>query len=336
MPVGRRLAAALTRPYEGGETDAARIVGRLTAIVSIAAGVIHVSAAGDHTNLPVMMAGFLVVATLQVGLGAVLLWRRPSRLLIAGAVALTLASVGIWLLSRTRGIPFLPDGHMEPVGFKDGITVLFELAALPGLLLLLSRELAHVRLPTARLGTQAMSMVCAGTFALMAPALLLEGGEHHSHDEAVALGVHDDHAPAAADHLGPGHARARHEREDLRHHADRPAAGAEHAHASAGGLGHVQLASLHRGHGGGGASPPGSGHRHAGARDRGASHLHRGERERHRGGRHRDRTHDEGGKGHGQGDPHAGHGDPGDSDDGSGLGDVPLVCEVAAAVADVC
>ena len=43
---------------------------------------------------------------------------------------------------------------MEPIGFKDSVTVLFELATVPGLLLLMSPDLGGVRLPSARLGTQ--------------------------------------------------------------------------------------------------------------------------------------------------------------------------------------
>ena len=62
MALGKHFSVTLTRPYRGdGSLDAARLVARLTAILSIAAGVIHLSAAGDHRNLPVMLAGFLVV-----------------------------------------------------------------------------------------------------------------------------------------------------------------------------------------------------------------------------------------------------------------------------------
>ena len=70
-----------------------RLVGSVAAIVSIGAGVIHVSAAGDHTELPVMLVGFLVVAALQVALGGLILWRRPSKLLIAAGLAMMLSSI---------------------------------------------------------------------------------------------------------------------------------------------------------------------------------------------------------------------------------------------------
>ncbi len=175
-----------------GNSDAVRLVAQVAAVLSIGAGVIHVSAAGDHTNLPVMFAGFMVVATLQVALGALLFSRRASRLVIVGGLALMVGSIAVWVVSRTAGLPFLEDGHTEPIGFKDGVTVLFELASVPALLLLLSPDLARVSLPSPRLGSQTLAAAGALCFALMVPALLLGGGGHHSHEQAVELGIHDE------------------------------------------------------------------------------------------------------------------------------------------------
>ena len=152
----------------------------------IGAGVLHISAAGDHTNLPVMLAGFLVVATLQAGLGGLLLFRRAGGLVLAGGLALTVGALAAWLVSRTTGLPFLPGGHMEPIGFKDGVTVVFEVATAPLLAVLASSELDQVRLPSPRLGSQAVAVVASGMFVLFVPALVLGGGEHHSHGQLMA------------------------------------------------------------------------------------------------------------------------------------------------------
>jgi hypothetical protein len=235
----------LTMPY-GGATlrDAGRLIAACTAICSFAAGTIHVSAAADHTNLPVMMAGFLVVATLQVAFGALLLWRRPNRLILLGAFAMMASSIGLWAVSRTAGLPFLPGGHMEPVGFKDGITVVLELATLPGILLLMSRELQSLLLPSQRLGTQTVSTVGMFAFILMVPALMLGGGEHHSHDEMVAAGKHshghDDGTQTASTghrHGDPGRGSAAHGHRN----------GSSDAHRA--GSGHASSASTRKGHG---------------------------------------------------------------------------------------
>jgi hypothetical protein len=327
---GNRFAAAVTSPYAGGTTDAARVVGRLTAIVSIAAGVIHVSAAGEHTNLPVMLVGFLAVAALQVALGAVLLWRRPSRGLILAAVALTLGSIAVWVVSRTSGLPFLEDGHMEPVGVKDAICVLFEIACLPGLLLLLSRDLPAVALPSPRLASQAVSAAAVATFALMVPALAFEGGAHHTHEEAVALGIHG-HSPAHANADRASHAAGRHTRhttDKTRHaHAARKHGERLHgtgpSHASAGRHAHTLLASSGPTHHSSGSSRHRS--RHSGGDTHRAGTPHRKGAAHRRGGGHEDRPGD-----HGKhpGGGHSGHGDEPAGD--------PNICLVSLGETDVC
>ena len=304
MAFGYRSAQPLARG------DASRLVAQATGITSIAAGVIHISAAGDHTNLPVMAAGFISVASLQGGLGVwLLLGRALSRPLLAGAMALMLGSVGMWLMSRTIGLPFLPGGHMEPIGFKDGVTVLFELACIPGLALLLNRELDGVTLPSPRLGNQALGFLAAASFALFMPALLLGGGGHHSagqmaaggHEDGAGSGGADHHGGAAA--AGDAHAGGGHEQGEegpFSEHADGAHGG------KAGGEGHHE-----QGDDAGAAGDHGS--EGGGHGDHGSSApttLTQGPAE----GGH---EHDSGGGGHGD---HDAGGGPGD-DHGSGGGD---------------
>jgi hypothetical protein len=268
----------MTHPHGPDVTHAGRLVAAVTAVFFIGAGVLHLSAAADHTNLPVMMAGFLAVAVVQAGFGGLLLWRRPEPLLLTAGVALMLTSVGIWLVSRTAGLPFLPGGHMEPIGFKDAVTVLFELASVPGLLLLSSKELLDVRLPSARLGTQTLAGISTAAFLLFVPALMLGGGHHHSRAE-LAAHTHGDE---------PGAAHA-HEGEQL---ASAGAAGHEHgagAAASEQGTGHAAAGHAH----GDGAAltaldGSGSGHVHGGS----GSGQTRGDSE------HRHESGSDGGKGH--------------------------------------
>ena len=298
-------------PHGRDSSDAVRLVGTVAAILSIGAGVIHVSAAGDHTNLPVMFAGFLVVAALQVTLGALLLWRRPTRWLIVAGVALMVGSIGAWLMSRTQGLPFLEDGHTEPVGFKDGVTVLFELASIPALLLLLSRDLARVSLPSPRLETQALTALGVGCLALMIPALILEGGGHHSHEQAVALGIHaDDH--------GEGEEIAH---ADTKSHQDDPGSGHHATKTDKKGAGahrHADSANKSGGHHSGvelAAAPLGTDHEHNGAGEPKDSPQHHDDGDgggkkgggHHRGGEHRRGRPD---RDHGHGD-HEGE-EPGD------------------------
>lgn len=327
-----------TSPYGRDPSDAVRLVGTVAAILSIGAGVIHVSAAGDHTNLPVMFAGFIVVATLQVGLGVLLLRGRPSRVLIVAALALMLGSVGIWLLSRTAGLPFLEDGHTEPVGFKDGVTVLFELASVPALLLLLSRDLGRVSLPSARLRSQTLAVLGAACFVLLPPALLLGGGGHKSHEQAVELGIHED-GHGDGDDLAHADSKSSQSDGGDGHHA-KGGDGAKngddgHGHggsANAAGEHHsdVELAGAPLGasHDHAGGSAPGNGPKHHADEDGGRN---QDDGQHHRGNPDGDKQHgdDHGGDGHDDGE----HGEGPDDDEAISVTYEP---EPSVCVTNVC
>ena len=335
----------LTREHGPGLSDAGRVVACVTGVLSTGAGVIHVSAAADHQNLPVMMVGFIVVAALQVGLGGLLIWRRPHQLLLLAALGLMLGSVGVWLVSRTSGLPFLPGGHMDPIGFKDSVTVLFELATVPGLLLLMSPDLGGVRLPSARLGSQALAFISAFAFTLFVPALILGGGAHHAAGQAghpdAGGHPHGDGQVLKAGAGGHGDGGEAGHRGDTGHDASGDKAGSHaksrHGHEGSGGgkaeLAQADTESTHGGHGdstggsSGSAGDPGpdTGHGHgggSGTRSRGKAgekrHPHKGGGKRAKPGP---------GHGHGQGGtskPGAGHGHGGgDSTGGGGHGHAP-------------
>jgi len=259
-----------------------------------------------------MFAGFIVVATLQVGLGGLLLRRPPSRLLVAAGLVVMVGSVGVWLVSRTAGLPFLENGHTEPVGFKDGVTVLFELASLPALLLLLSPDLARVSPPSARLRSQTLAVLGVACFALLPAALLLGGGEHHTHEQAVELGIHEDHDEGdALAHVGPEsshHGEPERDSNDTDRHGHKTSANraGEHGHAD------VDLAGAPLGgsHEHAADSTPGDAPGHHGDEDDGDD---RGDGQHHRGKRDGDKQHGDGhrGGGHGDGD-HGGGGSDGE------------------------
>ena len=285
-------------------------------MLSIGAGVVHISAAGDHTEVPVLFTGFIVVAALQLLLGGLLLWRRPSRPLVGAGLALMVGSIGVWLVSRTAGLPFPEDGHQEAVGFKDGVTVLFELGSIPALLLLLSRELDRVALPSTRLAGRTLRTTSAICCVLLVPALMLGGGEHHSHEEAVSLGLHDgdeSHGDAESHELAQAGGGREHDaahdangRERKSHHHR----GASDEGGNDGHAGHtLASAPLDTGHEHAGGGEPGGPRHHA--KDDGKTH-HRG------GGGHRDHE-----KGHGRRDGNHGGGHGGGHGEGGGEGNEP-------------
>jgi hypothetical protein len=310
---------SLTFEHRPGLGDAGRLTSYVIALLSIGAGVIHISAAADHVNLPVMMAGFLFVAAVQVGFGGLMLWRRPSRLLLVGFVALMLGSIQMWLMSRTVGLPFLPGGHMEPIGFKDGVTVLFEIAALPGAFLLMSRELPRITLPSGHLGRQLLAGLGAGMFALAVPALVLGGGGHHS---AAQMGGHAHGEAAESGHGSGGHGHGEEQGEGpFSAHAE-PHGSAGHGEGGHGGDGHGKDGQGHDGgEAAGGSGGSGGGHAHgasspgdASLAQGGGSHPHGGTTGGNVPAGHTDHGGSGGGMDHGPG----GHGDQGRAREGHG------------------
>ena len=309
------------------------------ALLSLGAGIIHLSAAADHESLPVMMVGFTVVALAQMGLAALLFLRGPSRGLLAVGLVLMLGSVAVWLLSRTLGLPLLPGGHMEPIGFKDGVTVLFELAAVPGLLALSSTSIRDISLPSPHLGRQALTGLAAGIALMFVPALLLGGGGHHSSDQLAAMsGAEHDHGEAGHEHGGEEHAGEEHAGAEHDHADESVAAGEGDDHGAAGhddgghthSDDHGQTLSAGGGHHSEGIGPDAS-HSHT-AGSAGDDHAHGvaghdgASSDSHEGhGSHRSMATEDGedgGHDHGDGSEgdsgHGGHGDHGDGAEGDG------------------
>jgi hypothetical protein len=69
---------------------------------------------------------FIVIAVVQACLG-VLLLIRPGRVVYLLALAVSAATVLVWAVSRTTGLPFGPEaGAPEGVGRPDTISTVFE------------------------------------------------------------------------------------------------------------------------------------------------------------------------------------------------------------------
>ena len=116
----------------GGETVLTRQIRYDTAIVSFAAGVLHILAMIDHRDAPALARGFLAIAAIQI-VWAVLLIVDPRRVFVViGAIA-TAGAIAVWVLSRTKGISWFPGlDHVEALGWRDVVTQFFQLVALAG------------------------------------------------------------------------------------------------------------------------------------------------------------------------------------------------------------
>jgi hypothetical protein len=89
--------------------------------LSAVAGVIHARAMVDHMSHYWLFGVFFGALTYAQVLWAVQLYRRPDdlRWLMPAAIA-SLAVVGIWIVSRTVGLPIGPwAGEAEPFGISD-------------------------------------------------------------------------------------------------------------------------------------------------------------------------------------------------------------------------
>ncbi len=119
-------------PHADGAADlgraAADMVLALVAGLAFMCGLIHVGAAVDHFDeLPLYTVAFgMLAATQMLWAGAIL--RRPSeRLLLLGG-AFNLAVIGLWIVSRTAGLPIAPQAWVpETVGVADLVETVGEL-----------------------------------------------------------------------------------------------------------------------------------------------------------------------------------------------------------------
>jgi hypothetical protein len=159
--------------------DAARL---LLAAAAIGAGTVHVAFAPTHLAewLPLGLA-FLTTGVLQILWGVHISRHESPRALLTGG-GFSLTFVGVYLMSRTVGLPLGP-GAFEPeaIGTADLVCCALELLVITGALLLRGRPGALL----APLGLRVASVVAgslllvggATTYAVAAPA-----GEHgHSH-----------------------------------------------------------------------------------------------------------------------------------------------------------
>lgn len=115
---------------------------RLTVGTGLSAAAVHAAVVPHHLRESLLHAcGLATIAVAQLVL-PLLLRRRPTRLLLQ-AWALSCACVlGLWLVSRTAGLPGEP---AEPVGLADGLCGLLEAVAIGTALVVLRPGAARVR-----------------------------------------------------------------------------------------------------------------------------------------------------------------------------------------------
>ncbi len=171
---------------------------------SLGAGAIHAAAIGVHSEHRQAVIAFTVVAALQLGFGALALFRSSRVLALAGA-AVNLAALGGWVLAKTAGIDFIDGMELKERlqwadGLAAGLAAVAVLAVVGGLLA--GRPIHH------RLGKGPLSGLGTGVAAISLLGMVLAGSHNHvGHgDEHTAGGAADGRGTEAA--AGHGHEKA--------------------------------------------------------------------------------------------------------------------------------
>jgi hypothetical protein len=155
------------------------------AAAAIGAGLIHLAYAPEHLREYVPLGvGFLAAGVLQVLWGLFIAVRHSVRAMLLGSV-FSLAFIGVYLVSRTVGLPLGPEAfHPETFGAADLLCCALEVPVAFGALLLARRPgalLAPLGMRLAGVAAGSLFLVGAATmFALAAPT------HDHGADHATA------------------------------------------------------------------------------------------------------------------------------------------------------
>jgi hypothetical protein len=183
------------------------------AALLVGAGAIHVAMAPSHLGESAIEgAGFLAAAWIQVAL-AVAVLVRPTRRVLAAVIVASLAFIGVWVVSRTAGLPFGDHaGHAESVTLVDGICVALEGVAV--VVAVLMRTVVGVALARAR-GVAlagAVGAVLLATGAIASPAARNHAAHSHGDGAGEAAAGEDGMHGGTHEH---GTAGANSEGDDL-------------------------------------------------------------------------------------------------------------------------
>lgn len=133
--IGFRQLVGLDQSQPEGRNESALYTTTETVLLLVAAvafidGVIHIGAAVDHFGeFPLYTLVFAVLASAQIAWAAMIL-RHPSHLVLLSGCAFTVSIVGLWIVSRTVGVPIAPRAWVpENVGVADLIETAGEIVS---------------------------------------------------------------------------------------------------------------------------------------------------------------------------------------------------------------
>lgn len=198
QPVMERTPAPSPAQRPKGVFDLSTAGRVLLATLSGAAGVIHLAMVPSHAEVSAVEGvGFAIAGWFQL-IVAMVLMTRPGRGLLRLTIVANLAFIGVWVMSRTTGLPFGDHAwHAETVGFVDVSSVAIEAALILAAGVLLVRPGVGRGWNRSRFALAAV--VPIGVVALATGALASPSARDHAGDS------HGDHV-AGAHEAGDGHA----------------------------------------------------------------------------------------------------------------------------------
>lgn len=186
------------RTSDGGGIHLGWVVAGLCA----AAGVVHFAMVPVHGGGELVdPVGFAVAGWFQLTIAGLILAGRDGRRTYQAAVVGNLLLVGLWVWSRTVGLPVgTHSGTVEEAGTIDTVTVALELAAVvvAARILMATGRVAAGRLAPALAGVGALGLA---SVLIVSPDAADHGGSGHSHDHGgeTAAGHHGADADAHAE-----------------------------------------------------------------------------------------------------------------------------------------
>lgn len=175
----------------------------IAGLASLAAGAIHATAAGAHSEHRSTVIAFAAVAAFQIGWGALALvatrWRRWIALAGAAGGA---AALGGWVLAKVSGIGFVTGlEDAEDPQFADtvaavlaGVAIVGALLAAGGMFAALSRRRAGASPVLA--GVAAFAALAVGIPGMVSAGSHSHAGGGHAHGEGESAG--HEHGTSAA------------------------------------------------------------------------------------------------------------------------------------------
>lgn len=183
------------------------------AALSLGAAVIHLVMVPQHAQESLRMGlAFAAAGWFQVAFGVAVL-ARPTRLWVQLAIAANLVFFGVWMLSRTVGLPtWTGDGGVDKASATDILTIAFEIGIVLGGLVLLAAPTPDATRDGWFMGSRSLYGIGAhyvrgnvlsgaATFDLLNPNILLFDGDGPDAKFAgVSYTVADEPEGFAGDH----------------------------------------------------------------------------------------------------------------------------------------